>query len=168
MSDLISKAAAIQAVFDWEQGKISGTIADAIAALPATDARPAWLSNCVICGRVVDTREKHEGGDSHGCEYVEGWTCSSECAEKLHPDPDWMKEWLATDARADALREAAAVCDTCPDSHWGPWMKARILALIDKPAPDAPQVFLGVCECGMTGPCMWDQCKHPLIGEART
>ena len=39
MSDLISKAAAIQAVFDWEQGKISGTIADAIAALPATDAR---------------------------------------------------------------------------------------------------------------------------------
>ena len=36
----------------------------------------------------------------------------------------------ATDAREKALREAAAVCDTCPDSHWGPWMKARILALI--------------------------------------
>ena len=28
--------------------------------------------------------------------------------------------------------------------------------------------FLGVCDCGMTGPCMWDRCKHPLISEART
>ena len=37
MSDMISKQAAIRAVFDWEQGKISGTIADAIAALPPAD-----------------------------------------------------------------------------------------------------------------------------------
>lgn len=35
MADLIDKAAAVQVVFDWEQGKISGTLADAIAALPA-------------------------------------------------------------------------------------------------------------------------------------
>ncbi len=84
-----------------------------IAALePASGGVPAWLSNCVVCGRIVDTREKDEGGDGHGCEYKEGWTCSSECAEKLHPDPDWMKAELATPAhvatdRVEALVKAA-------------------------------------------------------------
>lgn len=67
-------------------------VSDAIAAIEPAEAGgvPAWLSNCVTCGRIVDTREKDEGGDGHGCEYPEGWTCSSGCAEKLHPDPDWM------------------------------------------------------------------------------
>lgn len=76
------------------------------AGADAAQAGPAWLSNCVICGRIVDTREKAEGGDGHGCEYPEGWTCSSECAEKLHPDPEWMKEGLAAQAR-EALASAA-------------------------------------------------------------
>ncbi len=71
-----------------------------LAALAPAEAGgvPAWLSNCVVCGRIVDTREKDDGGDGHGCEYPEGWTCSSECAEKLHPDPEWMKDALAAEA----------------------------------------------------------------------
>lgn len=52
--------------------------------------KPEWLTNCAVCGRVVDTREASEGGDDHGCEYDNGWACSSECAETLSPDPDWM------------------------------------------------------------------------------
>lgn len=85
---------------------------NSILALPTIDpAAPAWLSNCIVCGRVVDTREKLEGGDTHGCEYAEGWVCSSDCAETLHPDPDWMKESLVDPAaiREAALREAYEV-----------------------------------------------------------
>ena len=49
MGDMISKQAAIQVVFDWEQGKISGTIADAIAALPPAqpDAVQALVAKAV-------------------------------------------------------------------------------------------------------------------------
>lgn len=95
MSDLISKAAAIQAVFDWEQGKISGTIADAIAAIPTTDARyrkfspavqkhyvPYRCPSCTdaaqaqspcpygatgddCCGGYCDMDDDQKGGDAH-------------------------------------------------------------------------------------------------------
>jgi hypothetical protein len=94
-NDLIRRGDALKAL-EW--GDIYGRNAqDAIAALPAV---PAWLSNCVVCGRIVDTRETDEGGDGHGCEYPEGWTCSSACAETLHPLPDWMKEGIGADAPA--------------------------------------------------------------------
>ena len=95
----------------------------ALAPTDAAQARPAWLSNCVVCGRIVDTRENDEGGDGHGCEYPEGWTCSSDCAEKLHPDPEWMKEGLAAQAREAALREAAAIADALSEK-WGSAWKA--------------------------------------------
>ena len=88
---------------------------DAGNVLTAAQARPAWLSNCVVCGRIVDTRETDEGGDGHGCEYAEGWTCSSDCAERLHPDPDWMKEGLAAQAREAALARSANRVDYNPD-----------------------------------------------------
>lgn len=115
---LIDKAEALRRiVLTGEQmaGASSSDVVDAIhrdvAALsPApveAQARPEWLSNCVICGRIVDTREAEEGGDGHGCEYAEGWICSSDCAEKLHPGPDWMKEGLATGPVDAQAREAA-------------------------------------------------------------
>lgn len=64
--------------------------------------------------------------------------CRAEGTPLIQATLDAMEEHIdfayraipATDAREKALREAAAVCDTCPDSHWGPWMKARILALL--------------------------------------
>jgi hypothetical protein len=37
------------------------------------------------------------------------------------------------EARAKAIEEAVAVCDQCPDSHWGPWIRKHILQLKDKP-----------------------------------
>lgn len=52
------------------------------------------IAQCKICGRPVDTRERNEGGDGHGCEYEQGWACSSACAEILNPDPEWLKEGL--------------------------------------------------------------------------
>jgi hypothetical protein len=40
----------------------------------------AWIANCRHCGRVVDTRERHEGGDKHGVEVDNGtWVCSPAC-----------------------------------------------------------------------------------------
>lgn len=37
-------------------------------------------TNCCSCGRIIDTREKSEGGDDFGAELTDGrWTCSMEC-----------------------------------------------------------------------------------------
>lgn len=47
----------------------------------------AWLANCCNCGRVVDTREKSEGGDAYGAEASGGrWLCSMECWEVVFRD----------------------------------------------------------------------------------
>jgi hypothetical protein len=64
----------------------------------------ARYTNCTVCGRVVDTREQADGGDSHGCQYGDKWVCSIECAETLHPDPQWTK-----DAMNEAQPAAPAV-----------------------------------------------------------
>lgn len=44
------------------------------------EAARAEMANCCVCGRIVDTREKGDGGDEHGCEIDgEKWVCSTEC-----------------------------------------------------------------------------------------
>jgi len=83
-------------------GRIIVHNAIAVPADLAQAPAPAWIANCAVCGRIVDTREKAEGGDGHGCEYSNGWACSTDCAEKLNPDPDWMREDLAALEAADA------------------------------------------------------------------
>jgi hypothetical protein len=37
------------------------------------------------------------------------------------------------------IREAAKVCDQCPDSHWGPWIRKRILALLEPVTLQKPE-----------------------------
>jgi hypothetical protein len=37
------------------------------------------------------------------------------------------------------IREAAKVCDQCPDSHWGPWIRKRILALLEPVTLQEPE-----------------------------
>lgn len=50
------------------------------AASPASPSGPSYAVNCCNCGRIVDTREKDEGGDGFGAELSDGrWTCSPEC-----------------------------------------------------------------------------------------
>lgn len=45
-------------------------------------AEAVAVANCCQCGRIVDTREKADGGDDFGCETTDGrWTCSPECWE---------------------------------------------------------------------------------------
>lgn len=41
------------------------------------------LTNCIVCGRIIDTREESEGGDPYGYEYAAGWVCSRKCAGRL-------------------------------------------------------------------------------------
>jgi hypothetical protein len=96
---------------------------------PRPQPAPIPTSNCVICGRLVDTREVSEGGDGHGCEYPEGWTCSSECAEKLHPDPDWMKTELEKPAPDVAGLRVAMVTS----SLWIDEQEGRAGDLPDEP-----------------------------------
>ena len=43
-----------------------------------------WTANCCQCGRIVDTREKAEGGDPFGCQLDDKrWTCSPQCWERV-------------------------------------------------------------------------------------
>ena len=76
----------------------------------------------------------------------------------------------ATDARADALREAAAAVrarymgDNNREDQEVLRCEAAILALIDRPAPHSPSICR---QCGMRVPCGGSECKHPLIGEAQ-
>ena len=57
-------------------------------------AQPDWLQNCVVCKRVVDTREQADGGDPHGSGDADGgWVCSIECAEVQHPSPPPADGW---------------------------------------------------------------------------
>lgn len=47
-----------------------------------SDNKLSWIANCCQCGRIIDTREQKDGGDSFGCEAGNGsWTCSFECWE---------------------------------------------------------------------------------------
>jgi hypothetical protein len=40
------------------------------------------LANCCVCGRIIDTREKSEGGDDFGAQTDDGlWTCDIDCWE---------------------------------------------------------------------------------------
>lgn len=56
---------------DYEQ-RIRSALVDVPAVIPT--------ANCCICGRIIDTREKSEGGDDHGDETAPGkWTCSIAC-----------------------------------------------------------------------------------------
>jgi hypothetical protein len=48
---------------------------------------------------------------------------------------EWQRDMEKAEARGfeRGVREAAVVCDRCPDSHWCPWIRKRILALLEKP-----------------------------------
>jgi hypothetical protein len=37
------------------------------------------------------------------------------------------------------VQEAAKVCDQCPDSHWGPWIRKRIIALLEPVTLQKPE-----------------------------
>lgn len=47
-----------------------------------------YIANCVKCGRIIDTREADEGGDTFGSElFVGSWVCSSECWDAAVSEP---------------------------------------------------------------------------------
>lgn len=55
-------------------------------------------ANCCVCGRLIDKREKKDGGDGFGAELTDGrWTCSIECDDKLDDSsvhPDALKKYI--------------------------------------------------------------------------
>ncbi len=60
----------------WAQSDYEQHIRSALVDVPAVIP----TANCCICGRIIDTREKSEGGDDHGDETAPGkWTCSIAC-----------------------------------------------------------------------------------------
>lgn len=51
------------------------------------DAIPGFITRCDYCNRLVDMREREEGGDTHGCQLNDGrWACSSDCYDIMAPD----------------------------------------------------------------------------------
>ena len=89
----------------------------------------------------------------------------NETPKSEHEDADML-----TPDREAALREAAAMVETGA-MHGGEDtqvlldVRDAILALIDK--PDAHLVTGPKCECGMTGPCMWSECKSPILAATK-
>jgi hypothetical protein len=46
--------------------------------------QPSHTTNCCKCGRIIDTREKKDGGDDFGAQLNDGrWTCSIECDDAV-------------------------------------------------------------------------------------
>ena len=66
------------------------------------------------------------------------------------------------EGRAEGLREAAHIANSYGSCACDPDMGDAILALIPADTPAKVTVLMPLCECGMTGPCMWGQCKSPL------
>lgn len=80
---------------DW--WKVEG---EAIAALG--QVQPVATANCCKCGRIVDTRERSEGGDPFGAVLNDGqWVCSIECWEAV----------VDTDATPPAPQPALALIE---------------------------------------------------------
>jgi hypothetical protein len=73
----------------------AGQLAEAILAAlspPIKAGEAGHIANCCICGRVVDTRERTEGGDAFGVELEDGrWTCSTECWDSAVGDAHPIK-----------------------------------------------------------------------------
>jgi hypothetical protein len=87
---------------------------------------------------------------------------------------------LRTEKHADAeaigymqaqLAKARGALETgiaCTSEHGGAAKFLKIaretLALLDTPTPaPTPSPEANTCECGMTGPCKSDECKHPFL-----
>lgn len=100
MADLIDKAAVVQAVFDWEQGKISGTIADAIAAIEPAEAGGVDGRPDAPCHIVEYTNWRGETA-RRAIIPIRMWWGKTE----WHPQEQWML--TAWDVEKEATRDFA-------------------------------------------------------------
>jgi len=114
-----------QAAQDHLERIIRSALVDVPAAIPT--------ANCCICGRLVDTREKSEGGDDFGDETEAGkWTCSVQCYDAyvgfvpdevppLSEGEDSAEVVTLTRAEADRIAqrlEFDASWDKCGDGYY--------------------------------------------------
>ena len=83
-------------------------------------------ANCCICGRIIDTREKSEGGDDFGAETAPGkWTCSMECDDAVTgyvSDAQTVGGGMATEgaaAEAHVLPPRWRVFEDITHGWWG-------------------------------------------------
>jgi len=84
-------------------------IRSALVDVPVEPAVPT--ANCCVCGRIIDTREKSEGGDDFGDETEPGkWTCSVQCYDAyvgfVPDEPAPHKEGEDSAAVTAAIRRA--------------------------------------------------------------
>jgi hypothetical protein len=85
----------------------AGQLAEAILAAlspPIKAGEAGHIANCCICGRVVDTRERTEGGDAFGVELEDGrWTCSIQCWNSAVGDAHPIKAGEAVPERVTEI-----------------------------------------------------------------
>ena len=136
---------------EWDASKAEGwnLIADfAIenadylsAALSGTReaGEPSTTANCYVCGRIVDTREKSEGGDPFGAQDSDGWTCSIECWETtLGEDaapPAEVERGAVTDEMVEAAMNIAPIPGRGPSVFGAERMKQALEAALASSAP---------------------------------
>ncbi len=70
---------------------------------------PLRTANCCKCGRIIDTREKPEGGDSFGAQLADEvrWVCSPECWDAVVEPGALVSEPSCDDQLVEAERLAA-------------------------------------------------------------
>lgn len=70
--------------------------------------KPLETANCCHCGRIIDTREKSEGGDDFGAQLTDKrWTCSLACWDAV-VDPSTLVEHDETAERETAVARLAS------------------------------------------------------------
>lgn len=123
---------------DWARWDAFSRAAAAIEALPAV----------TVGVKLLMWREEYQK-----------WSADSYTATATGAGCTYIIASSTDDQNHDAIvqvKKAAAQAD----------YEARIRAALEPvAAPDPAAIrapLLGTCPCGMAGPCMWDQCKHPL------
>lgn len=91
---------------------------EALSTAPAAREVGVTTANCCHCGRIVDTREKAEGGDDFGCELSDGrWTCSPECWEITTEAPAVTPEIARLTQELEAERRRSDMMRVQRDGH---------------------------------------------------
>ena len=73
--------------------------------------QPFHTTNCCKCGRIIDTREKKDGGDDFGAQLSDGrWTCSIECDDAVIDPYQSVSACVACEGKPCGEHNPCAVC----------------------------------------------------------
>lgn len=99
--------------------------------------QPLHTTNCCKCGRIIDTREKKDGGDDFGAQLSDGrWTCLIECDDAVinptHSQGAGTPGLLTDPAPADHVTGSNLVSGYCRDCEERTTIVAEVEHMADR------------------------------------